>query len=96
MNAEMETSDLRARVVALEQTAIAREQRLLTVEDWQRKADVFNAKKEVAWEGLDQRFSRVEQSIEKINSNLTWIVRLVLGGIVMSVVAFLIRGGFSM
>lgn len=42
-----------------------------------------------------ERDRHIQQSLSDIKGGVTWITRLVLGGIVMGALAFLIAGGFS-
>ncbi|GHC79283.1 hypothetical protein [Limoniibacter endophyticus] len=92
----METAaDLRSRVVALEQQGQAREQRLVNVENWQRMADIAEARKSEQFKAMDDRFSRIEGDLEKISQTLAKIMWLIIGGIITGMVAFIMRGGFS-
>lgn len=42
-----------------------------------------------------ERDRHIQQSLSDIKGSLSWITRLVLGGIVMGAVAFVIAGGFN-
>lgn len=44
---------------------------------------------------MDDRFNRIESKIADISGTLTWIMRLVIGGILLAVLTFMIRGGFA-
>ncbi len=37
----------------------------------------------------------IQKSLEKIEGGIGWLIKLVIGGIIAGVVAFLIRGGFN-
>jgi len=87
--------DLRARVVALENQATSHSQRMLSVENWQRQADITNAHREEQFVGMNDRFGRIEVDLQKINGTLAKIMWLIIGGILSGIVAFMIRGGFS-
>lgn len=39
--------------------------------------------------------ANVERRLSSIEDTLKWLVRLVVGGLIMALVAFLINGGFS-
>lgn len=82
--ADMET-DLRARVVALEQ--------------WKMQKDVESARHDEKWNAMehriDNRFNSLESSIKDVQGSLSWINKLVIGGIITGIIAFLIQGGFS-
>lgn len=44
---------------------------------------------------IDNRFSGLEKSVHSIQSSLSRINWLILGGIIAGVVAFLMQGGFA-
>lgn len=76
----MET-DLRTRVVALEQ--------------WRIQRDIQAARHDERWLHMEQRLGAIEKDIGGIQDTLTWIMRIVIGGILLGIVTFLIKGGFS-
>ena len=39
--------------------------------------------------------THIRASLDKIEGGQTWLIRLVIGGILAGVVAFMIRGGFN-
>jgi hypothetical protein len=43
----------------------------------------------------EEQFRGIKDDLKTIKTNLSWIVKLIIGGIVMGVVAFLISGGFK-
>lgn len=44
---------------------------------------------------IDERFDRLETRANNIDNNTTWIVRLILGAILMAIISFLMGGGFD-
>lgn len=42
-----------------------------------------------------ERAENIQRSLQKIEDSIGWLIRLVVGGILAGVVAFLIRGGFD-
>lgn len=88
-------SDLRARVVTPEHGAASKEQRLSNLEAWQRQKDIDSARHDERWKHMDDRFNRIETKLAGVNDTLTWIMRIVIGGILMGAVAFMLQGGFS-
>lgn len=42
----------------------------------------------------DERMNSILVSIGKINSDTSWIVRLIIGGMILAVLAFFVKGGF--
>lgn len=44
---------------------------------------------------MDDRFNRLEAKLVGVSDTLTWITRLIIGGIIMAVVAFMVGGGFA-
>lgn len=77
----MDTGDLRARVVALE--------------NWRVQRDIESARHDERWKHMDDRFNRLEAKLSGVSDTLTWITRLIIGGIIMAIVAFMIGGGFK-
>lgn len=77
-------ADLRARVVALEQ--------------WKGEMTVLSARNDEKWTAMEDRitsrFAGIEKSVNDIQGTLTWLVRLIIGGIVMAGLAFMVGGGF--
>lgn len=94
-NEEMDSSDLRSRVVNLEHAAASKDQRITTLEQWRVAADLIAARKDVAWENLVKTVDTVDKKIDGMAGNMTWIVRLIIGGLIMGVIAFLFKGGFK-
>jgi len=41
----------------------------------------------------ETRTDHLEQKLDKIESNTTWILRLIIGAIIMAVLGFFIKGG---
>lgn len=42
-----------------------------------------------------ERAEHIQKSLDKLESGQSWLIRLVLGGIVMGALAFLISGGLN-
>ncbi len=74
-------ADIRARVVALEQ--------------WRVQRDIESARHDEKWKHMDERFNRIETTLEGLSGTLTWIMRIIIGGILAGIVAFMIKGGFA-
>ena len=91
---DMDT-DLRARVVTLEHAAANKEQRLAGLEAWRTQRDIESARNDERRKHMDDRFNRIETKLSGLSDTLTWIMRLVIGGIVLAIIAFLVRGGFA-
>lgn len=88
-------SDLRSRVVSLEHTVQGNSQRLTALETWQRQSDLADARKEGEWKAMNDKIDAVGSKVDKISDSLQWVVRLLIGGIIMAALGFLIKGGFS-
>ncbi|WP_320200507.1 hemolysin XhlA family protein [Agrobacterium sp. rho-13.3] len=43
----------------------------------------------------DERMNSIQESLGKINSDTSWIVRLIIGGIILAVMTFLVKGGLN-
>lgn len=57
------------------------------------EGEVSNLKTRVAV--AESNIAEIRQDIGGIKDNTTWILRLIIGGLVMAVVGFLISGGFA-
>lgn len=88
----METGDLRARVVALE--------------NWRVQRDIESARHDEKWKHMDEKISdmgkqmedkidSVDGKVDKISSDLSRIMWIILAGIIMAVVTFMVKGGFA-
>lgn len=81
MPPEQESSDLRARVVALE--------------SWRVQREIESARHDERWKHMDDRFNRLESKLSDLSGTLTWIMRIVIGGILVGIVTFMLKGGFA-
>jgi hypothetical protein len=88
-------ADLRSRVVSLAHQGNARDQRITNLEAWQRQTDISEAKRGEQFKSMDARFGRIEADLTKINGTLAKIMWLVIGGIIMAMVTFMVKGGFA-
>lgn len=85
---EMDQHDLRGRVVGLEHGSVSHGSRLTALELWTRNRDITDARK-------DEQMLNIQRDLEAIKGNLSKIVWLIIGGIVMGAVAFMMAGGFK-
>lgn len=100
MTQQSETDmDLRTRVVRTEHDLTDHNRRISDLEKWRQTNEINDARKEEQLKGMetrfDARFSSIEKSITSINGTLSRVMWLVLSGIIMGIVAFLIKGGFN-
>ncbi|GEM_PF-730632 len=90
-------NDLRARVVALEHSAQSTSHRLSALEAWQRQREIDSARHDEKWAAMeiriDTHFSGLENSNKGIQSTLSRINWLIIGGIVAAFVTFIVSGG---
>ncbi|MBZ9706074.1 hypothetical protein LB543_04985 [Mesorhizobium sp. ESP7-2] len=77
----MDSGDLRARVVALE--------------NWRVQRDIESARHDEKWKHMEDKISGVSVKVDKISSDLSRIMWLILSGIILAIVAFLVKGGFA-
>lgn len=70
-------------------------ERLTTLEHWRIQLDIANARAEEQRKHLDQRFDQLDGKVTKISESLSWIVRIVLGAVVLAAVTFAMKGGFN-
>ncbi len=87
--------DLRSRVVSLEHQHTTILQRVGDLERGQRMSDIEDAKRGEQFNNMNERFTSLDKKIDDIGGTLKWVNRAIITGIIMGVVAFLIRGGFS-
>ncbi len=99
-------SDLRSRMVSVEHTVQGNSQRLTALEAWQRQSEIADARKDEQWRHLDSRFSTLNgkiddvettlgKKIDGVSGTLSWMGKLIIGGIVAGIIAFMIKGGFA-
>lgn len=74
-------TDLRARVVALEQ--------------WRVGRDIQSARHDEKWAHMEKRFADIESKINGINDSLSWITRLIIGAIVLGALGFMMSGALK-
>jgi len=43
----------------------------------------------------DERMNSIQKSLGKIDNNTSWIIRLIIGGIILAIMTFLVKGGFN-
>lgn len=59
------------------------------MERWRTKTDIDDARKDEQWTTMKAR-------LDSIDNSVSWIVRLIGGAIVLAIMAYLVRGGFSL
>jgi hypothetical protein len=87
--------DLRTRVVGVEHTVAANNQRLTALEAWQRQQEIGDAKRGEQWSTLQRDMETINKSIGEVQSTLRWIGRTIIGAILVAAVTFMIKGGFA-
>ena len=80
--------ELRGRMREAEKTLVQYGERLNTVDTWQRNADVAAARR-------DEQFQTIKEDLKGIKQNVSWLVKLLVGAILLAIVGFMIRGGFQ-
>lgn len=103
---EIMDGDLRTRVIGLEHSGAALNQRMTTIEAWRQQSDIADARKEEQFKHMDSRFGSLDTKIDGVertlgtkidgvSGSLSWIGRLVIGGVVAAVLAYFFRGGVN-
>jgi hypothetical protein len=87
--------DLRSRMVSVEHTVQGNSQRLTALEAWQRQSEIGEAKRGEQWATLQRDLGALTTSISEVQGTLRWIGRTIIGGIILAILAFMIRGGFA-
>ncbi|RWE31535.1 hypothetical protein [Mesorhizobium sp.] len=77
----MEGGDLRARVVALE--------------NWRVQRDIESARHDERWKHMDTKIDGVEKKVDKISSDLSRIMWIIIAGIITAIITFMVKGGFG-
>ncbi|MDX3926729.1 MAG: hypothetical protein QHC90_13120 [Shinella sp.] len=91
----MET-DLRGRVVALEQKAIVSEQKMTMLEQWKAQMDILTARKDEQFNNVIAQIAGLDKKIDDLGGTLKWIGRTIIGGIILGAVGFALKGGFNL
>lgn len=76
----MDHSDLRARVVALEQ--------------WRVQKDIDSARHDERWKSMDDKIVSVGKKVDEVAGTLKFLSRTFMGAIIFAIAAFLVAGGF--
>lgn len=91
---------IRTRVNALEHTATLHEQRMTALENWRTHSDIYDARREEQMSSfrvsIDKDLTSLKEDISSLAGTLQWITRLLIGGILLGIVAFLMKGGFTL
>lgn len=77
----MEQTDLRARVVALEQ--------------WRVQKDIDSARHDERWKTMDDKIDSVGKKVDDVNGTLKYINRLIIGGFVAALLALVWKAGIA-
>ena len=87
--------DLRSRVVSNEHHMTAMALRVTSLEQWQRQAELADARKDEQWKHMDNRFNDLEKKISGVSDTLAKVVWLIISALILGVISFMIRGGFA-
>lgn len=87
--------DLRTRIVGVEHTVAANNQRLTALEAWQRQQEIGDAKRGEQWTALQKDMGSITKSISEIQGTLRWVGRTIIGAILIAIVAFMVKGGLA-
>ncbi|UCI23670.1 hypothetical protein [Mesorhizobium sp. B2-8-5] len=69
--------------------------RVRDLEVWRVQRDIDSARHDERWKHMDDKIDGVGKKVDKISSDLSRIMWLILSGIILAIIAFLVRGGFS-
>ena len=87
--------DLRSRVVNLEQQLTGMLPRVVVLEKFQVQSEIADARKDEQWKHMDNRFNDLEKKISGVSDTLAKVVWLIISALILGVVSFMIKGGFS-
>ncbi|MDM8343807.1 hypothetical protein P8H26_00155 [Pseudochrobactrum sp. sp1633] len=68
---------------------------MTNLEQWQRQAELADARKDEQWKHMDNRFNDLEKKISGVSDTLAKVIWLIISVLILSVVSFMIRGGFA-
>mgnify|MGYP001617171692 CR=1 FL=1 len=96
----MDLSGVRVRVNALEHVSTLHEQRITALEHWRTHSDISDARREEQMVGfrasIDKDMASIKEDISGLAGTLQWITRLLIGGIILGILAFMMKGGFTL
>ncbi|GAA0614921.1 hypothetical protein [Paenochrobactrum glaciei] len=87
--------DLRSRIVGNEHQIAAMALRVTSLEQWQRQAELADARKDEQWKHMDNRFNDLEKKISGVSETLAKVVWLIISALILGVISFIIKGGFN-
>lgn len=94
-----EMNDLRPRMVRVEHDLTDHHRRISALEEWRHQVEVADARGEEKFKGMEEKFnaefSTLKESVKSITADLKRILWMVIGGIVMGIVAFILKGGLN-
>lgn len=67
--------DLRSRIVGNEHQITAMALRVTSLEQWQRQAELADARKDEQWKHMDNRFNDLEKKISGVSETLAVVVQ---------------------
>jgi chorismate synthase len=88
--------DLRSRVVSLEHQATAHSQRLTELEKGQRISEIVDAKRDEQFKSLLDKVASVDKKIDTVGDSMKWVVKLIIGGLIGALIAFVFNGGLKL
>ncbi|GAA0613153.1 hypothetical protein GCM10008943_30670 [Paenochrobactrum glaciei] len=87
--------DLRSRIIGNEHQITAMALRVTSLEQWQRQAELADARKDEQWKHMDNRFNDLEKKISGVSETLAKVVWLIISALILGVISFIIKGGFN-
>lgn len=87
--------DLRSRMVSVEHARAEHAQRLTALETWKQQSEISDARKDEQWITLHRDLGKLTTSIGEVQGTLKWIGRTIIGGIIVAIMAFIVKGGMS-
>ncbi len=73
----------------------ALENNVSDLQKWQTEQRVNQAVEEEKRTHIDDQFGRVNSRLDKMDGHMTWIVRLFVGGLIVGIIGFALKGGFN-
>lgn len=92
---DMDSGDLRSRMVNVEQKGTEHSLRLSALEQWKQQSDISDARKDEQWKAMNAKIDHVGKGVNEVQGTLKWIGRTIIGGIIAAILVFMVKGGFA-
>ena len=71
------------------------EDRIKSLEHWRQEVEIREAGTSIEKGYIEKRFDAIDKQFIKWDANFNKVIGLVVGGVVLAIVNFMLRGGFA-